>query len=56
MTKKDIRDYRKKEFEQVLVPDGTYKPTMKIISTKGETRWLSISDEEVKAIYKLLTK
>lgn len=50
------REYRIHEFKKVSTEYSEYKLTIKIIKPDGETRWLSIEEEELKEIIKVLTK
>ena len=54
MNKQD-KQYRMNQLSNVASFDNTYKATIKIITTQGETNYLSITHREQLKIIELLT-
>ena len=53
--KKDIKDYRKRQFEKVGTEYSEFMPKLKIIKPNGETNWLDITEAELQRIKAILT-
>ena len=49
------KHYRKSEVSQVQENQHGFRAQVKIVGIGGETKWLSITDAELKAIKKILT-
>lgn len=49
------KNYRRSEIETLSVRHPIYKAQIQIVDNHGRTKWLSITDNELQAIKKILT-
>jgi len=49
------RIYRKNQFEAIGTQYQEYSPKIKIIKPDGETKWMDITEKELKQIKTILT-
>lgn len=52
---KITKEYRESELNTISMRHPVYKAAIKIIDNHGTTKWLSIGDDELLAIKKILT-
>jgi len=50
------KQYRWSELEQIQPNQQGFKAQIQVVGIGGKTKWLSITDAELKALKKLLTK
>lgn len=65
--KKDFAEYRKKQAKEqekfnyrsqqlANIQPGEYQAKIKIVCDTGDTNWLNVTDDEINAIKKILTR
>ena len=52
---KDTKAYRESEFQNISMRHPLYKAQIQITDNHGRTKWLSITDDELLAMKKILT-